>query len=138
MGRRLERGGARFGLRGLIAQAGGARLCFGKPVRQGEHVVIPVARVRVIGGGGFGSGPQETEGSGGGGGGAADAAPVGFIEVGPAGARFEAIPDPAGTARALRTGAAAITTVVGALAGAAALRRRLNGPARGPIGLLRR
>jgi uncharacterized spore protein YtfJ len=128
-----------FALRGLIAQAGGARLCYGKPVGNGEHVVIPVARVRLMGGGGFGRGPSETQGGGGGGGGAADAAPVGFIEVGPAGARFEPIPDPAGTARALRTGAAAVATLVGALAGGTALRSRLAGRSgRRPAGLLRR
>jgi hypothetical protein len=95
--------------------------------------------VQAVGGGGFGRGtgggrPE----AGGGGGGAIDAAPVGFIEVGPSGARFEAIPDPAGTARALRTGATALTTLLGAAAGAAALRRRA-GAGRAPArGLLRR
>ncbi len=109
--RRLDRGGALFGLRGLVAQAGGARLCYGKPVRQGDHVVIPVARVRLMGGGGFGRGPSDNQGGGGGGGGAADAAPVGFIEVGPAGARFEPIPDPDRVARLLRAVAVALTTL---------------------------
>jgi hypothetical protein len=122
-----------------VAQAGGARLCYGKPVRNGEHVVVPVARVQLAGGGGFGRGAGDGEGVGGGGGGSIDAAPVGFIEIGPAGARFESIPDPVGTARAVRTGAAALTTLAGALAGVTALRRRRAGSGGGgPIGLLRR
>lgn len=125
-----------LGLRGLIAQAGGARLCYGKPVRHGDHVVVPVARVQIIGGG-FGRAASEADGSGGGGGGSVEAAPVGFIEVGPAGARFASIPDPAGTARAVRNAAAAVTTLAGGLAGALALRRR-RGVGRGPAGLLRR
>lgn len=63
-----------------------ARLCYGEPVSNGEHTVIPVARVRVAGGLGYG-------GSDGGGGGTLDARPVGFIEIGPDGAHYERIPD---------------------------------------------
>jgi uncharacterized spore protein YtfJ len=53
--------------------------------------VIPVASVRTAGGWGFGNEPSR--GSGGGGGGALDARPVGFIEIGPDGTRFEPIDD---------------------------------------------
>ncbi|MEA2307249.1 MAG: hypothetical protein QOH43_4529 [Solirubrobacteraceae bacterium] len=107
-------------------------------MRNGDHVIVPVARVQLIGGGGFGRGSGDGEGAGGGGGGSIDAAPVGFIELGPSGARFESIPDPVATARAVRTGAAALTTLAGALAGVTALRRRRDGGGRRPIGLLRR
>jgi uncharacterized spore protein YtfJ len=92
-------------LRRVIAALGGARLCFGKPVKAGERVVIPVARVRSAGGFGFGQG--EVGDGGGGGGGAIDAAPIGFIEITPEQTRFESIPDPAGTALAVRNVAAA-------------------------------
>jgi hypothetical protein len=61
-------------------------------------------------------------GGGGGGGGSFTAHPVGFIDVGPEGARFEAIPDPDRTARLLKAGAAAVATVITAGAGARALR----------------
>jgi hypothetical protein len=92
-----------------VTAASGARLCFGEPVSTGGRTVIPVARVR---------------GGAGGGGGGFDAAPVGFIEVGPDGSRFEAIPDPRGAAlAALRTGAALAATG-GALAAALFVRRR--------------
>jgi hypothetical protein len=65
-----------------------------------------------------------------------DAAPVGFIEVGPEGSRFEAIPDPAAMAQAVRTVAGAITGVVGVIAAARALRGVRS---RGRVaGLLRR
>ena len=99
-------------MRRVIAAAGGARLCYGKPVQAGDRVVIPVARVRAAGG--FGSG-EDDRGGGGGGGGAIDAAPVGFIEVTPQGTRFESIPDPAGTALAVRNAAAAAGTLAAAV-----------------------
>jgi uncharacterized spore protein YtfJ len=105
----------------------GAKLCYGDPVRAGERVIIPVARVNAIGGGGWGSGRDghaDGEGAGGGGGGTFEAAPVGFIDVSADGARFEAIPDPMSTARALRTGVAAVSALATALAGISALRRR--------------
>jgi uncharacterized spore protein YtfJ len=65
---------------------------FGAPVQHGEVTVIPVARVRW----GLGAGDGEdrrpdgaASGSGGGGGVAAD--PVGYIEIGSAGAVFRPI-----------------------------------------------
>jgi hypothetical protein len=115
--------GARRRLRELLAQAGGARLCYGEPVRVGDRTVIPVASVRARGGAGFGEGPS----AGGGGGGTLDAAPVGFIEVGPEGARFERIADAERSLRVARGAVGLAGIVVGALAGA----RRLRG-GRGP------
>ena len=123
-------------LRRLIAQLGGARLCFGEPVRVGDREVIPVARVRTRGGIGFGERQGE---SGGGGGGLIDASPIGFIDAGPEGARFEPIPDPEAQLRMLRGAATAIATLVTTFAGARALRRRQVGALRGrPRGLLGR
>jgi uncharacterized spore protein YtfJ len=119
-------------MRRVIAAAGGARLCYGKPVQAGDRVVIPVARVRAAGG--FGSG-EDDHGGGGGGGGAIDAAPVGFIEVTPQGTRFESIPDPAGTATALRHGAAAAGAL---LAAVAAFRQQRRGTLPSPRRLLQR
>lgn len=107
------------GLRGLLDGLVGARLCYGEPVVSGERAVIPVARVRVAGGGGYGSGD---EGDGGGGGGWLEATPTGFIEVGPAGAEYHAIPDPE---RLLRAVAASVATLlVGAALARGALARR--------------
>ncbi len=106
-------------LRRVIAALGGARLCYGKPVKSGDRTVIPVARVHSVGGFGLGQGPHGD--AGGGGGGAIDAAPVGFIEITPEGSRFESIPDPAGAALAVRNGAAAIGVLA---AGLLAVRRR--------------
>lgn len=92
-------------LRRVIAALGGARLCYGKPVKMGDRTVIPVARVRSAGGFGFGEG---TEGDGGGGGGGLlEAAPVGFIEITADHTRFETIPDPGGISLAVRNVAAA-------------------------------
>ncbi len=102
--------------RRLLDRVSGARLCYGKPVTGGELTIVPVARVRVAGG--FGSGPSD-EGQGQGGGGAIDASPVGYIEVGPEGARFRAIQDPD---RVLRTVRSAAVTAAGLLGAAAALR----------------
>ena len=112
-----------LGLRGVIARVGGARLCYGEPVRVGERMVIPVARVKAMGGGGFGT-SGETPGDGGGGGGLVDAMPMGFIDAGPEGARFEPIHDPDAPVRALKGGATAIATLVTTVAGVRALRRR--------------
>jgi hypothetical protein len=92
-----------------VTAASGARLCFGEPVSTGGRTVIPVARVR---------------GGAGGGGGGFDAAPVGFIEVGPDGSRFEAIPDPRGAALAALRAGAALAATGGALAAARVVRRR--------------
>ena len=74
---------------------------FGEPVERDGITVIPVARLRWFFGMGTGSGPSEStgddapagmgEGSGGGGGGGAE--PVGYVEIGPHGARFTPIED---------------------------------------------
>jgi hypothetical protein len=125
------------GLRGLVSRLGGARLCFGEPIRVGERTVIPVARVKAMGGGGFGAEGRGT-GSGGGGGGTLDALPLGFIDAGPEGARFESIPDPDATVRALKGGAAAIATLATTFAGLRAVRARRRVGAGGPRGLLGR
>jgi uncharacterized spore protein YtfJ len=74
----------------------GAKLCYGKPVKAGGITVIGVSSVRSAGGFGFGKAGDELDAdasSGGGGGGAIDARPVGFIEIGPDGARFQPIND---------------------------------------------
>jgi hypothetical protein len=95
--------------RKLLAAARGARLCYGEPVEAGARTVIPVARVRAAGGHG-----QR------GGGGRLDAEPVGFIEVTAQGARFEPIAAPAGAARTLAAGGAALTGLLATVV----LRRR--------------
>ena len=106
-------------IRRVLDAVAGARLCYGEPVVAGDRAVIPVARLSTAGGYGFGSGNDpEGEGSGGGGGGWLEAKPVGFIEVGPAGARYEKIPDPERVARNLKAGAAAASAVVAAVLGA--------------------
>jgi uncharacterized spore protein YtfJ len=74
----------------------GAKLCYGKPIEAGTRTVIPVASVRTAGGFGFGRTSGQTasdDANGGGGGGAIDARPVGFIEIGPDGTRFQPIDD---------------------------------------------
>jgi uncharacterized spore protein YtfJ len=126
------------GLRRLIDAVASSRLCYGEPVREGERTVIPVARIRVSGGWGFGHSGRRAKSDdhgGGGGGGTLEGLPVGFIEVGADGARFVEIPDPERTHRLLRAGAAAVGTVLTAVAGA----RRLNaGRRQRPKGLLGR
>jgi uncharacterized spore protein YtfJ len=79
----------------VLAKITGAKLCYGKPIEVGAHTVVAVASVRTIGGFGFGKAGSDSaaEGSGGGGGGTLDARPVGFIEIGPDGARFHPIDD---------------------------------------------
>lgn len=90
----------------LAARLSGARLCYGKPVEAAGRVVIPVASVRTAAGGGLGrSGGDEPSG---GGGGLLDARPVGFIEIGPEGARYQAIDDERTRLRALAAGALAL------------------------------
>jgi hypothetical protein len=75
-----------------VARLTGARLCYGKAVRQGDYAVVPVASVRGAGGYGFGRPGAGSEGDeGGGGGGALTGRPVGYIEIGPDGTRFERI-----------------------------------------------
>lgn len=123
-------------LRRFLDEATGARLCYGEPIRAGDRTVIPVARVRVSGGWGFGGrGDDGGRKSGGGGGGALDAAPIGFIEVTPEGARYHEVRDPEQLGRTLRAGAKAAATVLTGVAGMRALR---GGRRRRPAGLLPR
>ena len=67
----------------LVGGRAGVTAVFGEPIRQGELVVVPVARIRWGFGGGGGraeDAPSGTaSGSGGGGGVAGD--PVGYIEI---------------------------------------------------------
>ena len=108
----------------MARRINGVRVAYGKPIRAGERTIIPVARVRVRGGFGFGSAPRDQGGDGAGGGGSFDAQPVGFIESGPEGTRYERIPTPRGgagrlaaaTAAGALTGAAVAGTAVGGLA----------------------
>jgi len=128
------------GARRLLGRLG-ARLAYGRPVRVGDRAVIPVARVRLVGGFGFGTqeGPDGEEG--GGGGGILLSRPVGFIDAGPEGARFEPIDDRARRARLLLAGAGAgalaATAVAGTTAGAL-VARRLVRTAAGSRRLVRR
>ncbi len=121
----MQRGATLLGLRKLVNSFGGAKLCYGEPIRNGERVVIPVSRVSTFGGWGWGRGRDSADGwgDGGGGGGGLEAAPVGFIDIGPEGTRFESIPDPMSNARALRTSASALGALASGLATAAAIRR---------------
>jgi uncharacterized spore protein YtfJ len=83
-------------VREALLRLTGAKLCYGKPIELGGRTVVTVASVRTAGGFGFGkaAGDAEPEGpTGAGGGGAIEARPVGFIEIGPEGARFQAIED---------------------------------------------
>ena len=93
-----------------LARLTGARLCFGRPVELKNRTVIPVASVRTAGGWGFGN-DGAGSGSGGGGGGALDARPVGFIEIGPDGTRFERIDDGRMALRALAAGSLAVLVI---------------------------
>lgn len=78
-----------------VEQGASTRAVFGDPVEQGDRTVIPVAKVRWAGGGGGGAGTAQGDaGEGAGMGMALKGDPIGFIEMGPAGARFERIPDP--------------------------------------------
>lgn len=83
-----------------IAERIGARASvtavFGEAVERGDITVIPVARVRWGFGGGQGEGGEAAgpTGSGSGGGGGAAADPVGYVEIGPAGAIFRPIVPP--------------------------------------------
>jgi hypothetical protein len=85
------------------------RLSYGTPVSVDGRTVIPVTRVRV----------QEGAGSR-----VVDSVPLGFIEVAGDGSTFHPIEDTGGGGehRFVRVAATAATTVVGALAGARALR----------------
>jgi uncharacterized spore protein YtfJ len=106
---------------GLVERLTGSRLCYGEPIRDAGRTVIPVARVRAVGGLGLGRGPVD-QGGGGGGGGTLDALPLGYIEIGPEGTRFQRIEDPEAATRALRTVTAAAVTLATAFAGLRAAR----------------
>jgi hypothetical protein len=108
----------------MAGRINGVRVAYGKPIRAGDRTIIPVARVRVRGGFGFGSAPQDQGGDGGGGGGTFDAQPMGFIESGPEGTRYERIPAPRAGA-----GRLAAATAAGALAGAAVVGTAVGGVA---------
>jgi uncharacterized spore protein YtfJ len=110
-----------------LARLTGARLCFGRPVEAKGRTVIPVASVRTAGGYGFGGEPVGRERSGGGGGGALDARPVGFIEIGPEGTRFERIDDGRMALRAIAAGSLAMLVV-----GRVLVRRRRGSLDRAP------
>ncbi|UGS38166.1 hypothetical protein [Capillimicrobium parvum] len=113
---------------GLVERLTGSKLCYGEPIRDNGRTIVPVARVRAIGGAGFGRGPAE-QGGGGGGGGTLDALPFGYIEIGPEGTRFQRIEDPEAINRAVRTVTAAAVTLATAFAGLRAARvgrRRLG------------
>jgi uncharacterized spore protein YtfJ len=110
-----------------LARLTGARLCFGRPVEAKGRTVIPVASVRTAGGYGFGGEPGGPERSGGGGGGALDARPVGFIEIGPEGTRFERIDDGRMALRAIAAGSLAMLVV-----GRVLVRRRRGSLDRAP------
>ena len=100
-------------LRRLTPRPPGARIVYGKPVRNGDVTVIPVAKVSggVGFGYGFGTGDGE-EGGGGGGGSSLNARPVGYVEITPRGARFKRIVDVEGTLRA--AGSAAVGLAIAA------------------------
>lgn len=102
--------------RGLLDRLSGARMCYGEPVTGGDVTVVPVSRVRVAGG--FGDGED-----GQGGGGAVDATPVGYIEVGPGGARYLPIEDPDRMLRVARSLAVTAAAALGALAALRSLTR---------------
>ena len=122
----------------------GARACYGKPIEAHGHVVIPVATLRTIGGLGIGSdpalqtvspGPDDPpsgrgDQGGAGGGGYLSARPVGFIDIGPDGVRYEPI-------IVARTPAGPRTTALVTL-GVLTAARILAGPLRRRHGLIGR
>jgi hypothetical protein len=119
----------------LIGRLGGGRLVYGRPVKVGDRAVVPVSRVRLVGGFGFGS--QETGEDGGGGGGIVDARPAGFIDVGPEGARYEAIPRDHRRLAAIAAGVG-IGVLAGSVAGTAVSGRTLRRLARAAAPAARR
>ncbi len=86
--RMIERVGGRAGVTAV----------FGEPIERGDLTVVPVARMRWAFGGGSGgavpAGPGEAGAGGSGGGGGVAGDPVGFLEIGPAGATFRPIVPP--------------------------------------------
>jgi uncharacterized spore protein YtfJ len=96
------------------AQAG-VQAVFGEPIRQGDTVVIPVARVRWgFGGGGGSSAAEQASGTGGGGGAASD--PAGYIVIRDDSAAYQPISRPWSRPGAILAGAVAAAIVLRALA----------------------
>ena len=127
--------GRLLALRRVIGRLEGARMCFGEPVKAGDRVIVPVAKVFTAGGFGYGSGDDGpaldgleldrgggTSGSGGGGGGTLAATPVGFIEVSAGGSRFRSIPDPERSAKVMTMAIRAVPALLAAAAGVRAWR----------------
>lgn len=73
-----------------VTRGAGAAAVFGRPVVQGELIVVPVARARFAFGGGGGRGRRRRE-AGEGGGGAAVVRPAGYIELRDGRARYRRI-----------------------------------------------
>jgi uncharacterized spore protein YtfJ len=127
-----------------VTRVTGARACYGKPVEAHGHVVIPVATLRTFGGLGFGNGTPpapdaDATSSGGGGGGFVDARPIGFIDIGPDGARWQSIDAPTPARRASTTALAALGVVAATqLIVRAAVRRRQAAIRPWPVRSLRR
>jgi uncharacterized spore protein YtfJ len=93
----------------------GVEAVFGEPIRSGDRIVVPVARVRWAGGAGSGASEKDAaSGSGGGGGVAAD--PIGYLEITPEAAEFHPISDPYPSPALLIAAALATTIVLRALA----------------------
>ncbi len=107
-----------------LARLTGARASYGKPIEAYGHVVVPVATLRTLGGLGFGrgSGGDDAGGGaqdappsvsdGGGGGGFIDARPVGFIDIGPDGVRYQPIDVPSKARSASTTALIALGILV--------------------------
>lgn len=137
-----------------VGRLTGARACYGKPIEAHGHVVVPVASLRTVGGLGFGNGTPPSgeasatatagQSSGGGGGGFVDARPLGFIDIGPEGVRYQPIEAGprarrAGTTALAAIGVVAAVRLLGApLAGRARVRRRRTAAGPWPGRSLRR
>jgi hypothetical protein len=80
----------------LVGARAGVQAVFGEPVTRQDLTVIPVARVRwgFGGGGGRADVPPAGPASGSGGGGGVAADPIGYLEIGPDGTSFRALPRP--------------------------------------------
>jgi hypothetical protein len=80
----------------LVGARAGVQSVFGEPVTRQDLTVIPVARVRwgFGGGGGRADVPPAGPASGSGGGGGVAADPIGYLEIGPDGTSFRALPRP--------------------------------------------
>jgi uncharacterized spore protein YtfJ len=103
--RLAERVGARAGVHAV----------FGEPIRSGNAVVVPVARVRWgFGGGGGQSAVEQASGSGGGGGAVSD--PAGYLVIRENGVQFQAISRPWSSPAHLLAGAVAVAIILRALA----------------------